>query len=205
MTRMAVLRNRKAAFLRKVQTGKGLHKKVQKRTVLVLTWGLSGDILILFKNEQLEAMSMHFGASFNYFDIMAAAKKNYTRLLEPVCQEMGLTRNELDVMLFLENNPDFDRAVDIVTNRGLAKSHVSMSVASLEERGLLERIPDPDDRRTIHLKLTEKSREITKVACRRQKQFLDYLHQGVTEEQLEMMRLFAERVHENIKNIEEVI
>ena len=36
-------------------------------------------------------------------------------------------------------------------------------------------------------------------------QFMDYLHQGVTEEQLAMMRMFAERVHENIKNIEEVI
>ena len=36
-------------------------------------------------------------------------------------------------------------------------------------------------------------------------QFMDYLHQGVTEEQLELMRLFAERVYENIQNIEEVI
>ena len=150
-------------------------------------------------------MGRNLITNFNYFDTMARAQKGYARLLEPVCKKWDLTRNELDVMLFLENNPDFDRAVDIVTNRGLAKSHVSMSVASLEERGLLERIPDPDDRRTIHLKLTEKSREITTVACRRQKQFLDYLHQGVTEEQLEMMRLFAERVHENIKNIEEVI
>jgi MarR family transcriptional regulator for hemolysin len=140
-----------------------------------------------------------------YFDAMLRAKKGYSRVMDPVCREHDLTRNELDVMLFLANNPDYDRAVDIVTNRGLAKSHVSMSVSSLEERGLLERIPDPADRRTIHLKLTEKAKEITDVACRRQKQFLDYLHQGVTEEQLEMMRLFAERVHENIKNIEEVI
>ena len=142
---------------------------------------------------------------FNYFDTMARAQKGYARLLEPICKKWELTRNELDVMLFLANNPDYDRAVDIVTNRGLAKSHVSMSVASLEERGLLQRIPDPVDRRTVHLRLTEKSREITDVACKRQKQFLDYLHQGVTEEQLEMMRLFAERVHQNIQNIEEVI
>ena len=140
-----------------------------------------------------------------YFDMLSKSQKGYSKILDPVCKKWDLTRNELDVMLFLANNPDFDRAVDIVNNRGLAKSHVSMSVSSLEERGLLERIPDPSDRRTIHLKLTEKSREITTVACRRQKQFLDYLHQGVTEEQLEMMRLFAERVHENIKNIEEVI
>ena len=49
------------------------------------------------------------------------------------------------------------------------------------------------------------AKEITDRGCHMQKQFLDYLHQGITEEQLELMRLFAERVQENIKNIEEVI
>lgn len=142
---------------------------------------------------------------FNYFDTMARAQKGYARLLEPICKKCDLTRNELDVLLFLANNPDFDRAVDIVNNRGLAKSHVSMSVTSLENRGLVERIPDPLDRRTVHLKLTEQAKEITDWGCRVQKQFMDYLHQGVTEEQLEMMRMFADRVHENIKNIEDVI
>ena len=65
---------------------------------------------------------------------MARAQKGYARLLEPVCKKFDLTRNELDVILFLANNPNFDRAVDIVNNRGLTKSHVSMSVASLESR-----------------------------------------------------------------------
>jgi MarR family transcriptional regulator for hemolysin len=142
---------------------------------------------------------------FNYFDTMARAQKGYARLLEPLCKKCDLTRNELDVLLFLANNPDFDRAVDIVNNRGLAKSHVSMSVTSLENRGLVERIPDPLDRRTVHLKLTEQAKEITDWGCRVQKQFMDYLHQGVTEEQLAMMHMFADRVHENIKNIEDVI
>jgi MarR family transcriptional regulator for hemolysin len=109
------------------------------------------------------------------------------------------------VILFLANNPDYDRAVDIVNHRGLSKSHVSLSINSLESRGLLLRNPDPCDRRTVHLQLTDKAREITDVGCRVQKQFMDYLHQGVTEEQLELMRLFAERVYENIQNIEEVI
>ena len=150
-------------------------------------------------------MGENLVTKFNYFDTMARAQKGYARLLEPICKKCDLTRNELDVLLFLANNPDFDRAVDIVNNRGLAKSHVSMSVTSLENRGLVERIPDPLDRRTVHLKLTEQAKEITDWGCRVQKQFMDYLHQGVTEEQLEMMRMFADRVHENIKNIEDVI
>lgn len=142
---------------------------------------------------------------FNYFDTMARAQKGYARMLEPICKKWDLTRNELDVILFLANNPDYDRAVDIVQNRGLAKSHVSLSVSNLEARGLLLRVADPSDRRTVHLKLTEKAEDITAVGCRLQKQFMDYLHQGITEEQLELMRLFAERVHENIKNIEEIL
>ena len=150
-------------------------------------------------------MAKHLSTQFNYFDTMARAQKGYARLLEPICKKWDLTRNELDVILFLANNPEFDRAADIVNHRGLAMSHVSMSVNSLESRGLLDRIPDPSDRRTVHLHLTEKAREITDVGCRVQRQFMDYLHQGVTEEQLELMRLFAERVYENIKNIEEVI
>ena len=150
-------------------------------------------------------MGRNLIAQFNYFDTMARAQKGYARLLEPICKKWDLTRNELDVMLFLANNPDYDRAVDIVNNRGLSKSHVSLSIANLESRGILRRIPDPVDRRTVHLELTEKAREIVEVGCRVQKQFMDYLHQGVTEEQLQMMMQFAERVHENIKNIEEVI
>lgn len=150
-------------------------------------------------------MEKNIASRFNYFDTMARAQKGYARMLEPICKKWDLTRNELDVILFLANNPDYDRAVDIVTNRGLAKSHVSLSVNNLEERGLLIRVADPADRRTVHLKLTEKAKDITDVGCRLQQQFMAYLHQGVTEEQLELMRMFAERVHENIKNIEEIL
>ena len=81
-------------------------------------------------------MGRNLITQFNYFDTMARAQKGYARLLEPICKKWELTRNELDVMLFLANNPDYDRAVDIVNHRGLAKSHVSMSVTSLENRGL---------------------------------------------------------------------
>lgn len=150
-------------------------------------------------------MQKNLLSGFNYFDTMARAQKGYARLLEPICKKWDLTRNELDVMLFLANNPDYDRAVDIVNNRGLAKSHVSMSVANLENRGLLERIPDPADRRTIHLQLTPRGREITDYGSGVQKRFMDLLHKGVTEEQLEMMRMLAERVYENLKNMDEIL
>lgn len=142
---------------------------------------------------------------FNYFDTMSRAQKGYARLMDPICRKWNLTRNELDVLLFLANNPELDRAVDIVTNRGLSKSHVSLSITNLESRGLLVRTEDAHDRRTVHLSLTKDAREITDAGRMAQKRFFSYLHQGVTQEQIEMMMDFARKVSENIKNIEEVI
>ena len=142
---------------------------------------------------------------FNYFDTMSRAQKGYARLLDPICKQWNLTRNELDVLLFLANNPELDRAVDIVTNRGMSKSHVSLSIANLENRGLLARREDPADRRVVHLILTEASREITDKGQTAQKLFFSYIHQGVTQEQIALMVDFAKKVSENIRNIEEVI
>ena len=136
---------------------------------------------------------------------MAKAQKGYARLMEPICKKWNLTRNELDVLLFLHNNPEYDRAVDIVQNRGLSKSHVSLSINNLESRGFLTRREDPADRRTIHLALTEAALPIVEKGQLSQRQFFSYIHKGVTQEQIDLMMDFAKKVSENIKNIEEVL
>ena len=150
-------------------------------------------------------MQQNLMARFNYFDTMAKAQKGYARLMDPLCKKWELTRNELDVLLFLANNPEYDRAVDIVNNRGLSKSHVSLSVSNLEGRGLLRREEDTVDRRTVHLHLEPSAKEITEAGQMAQRRFFSYLHQGVTQEQIDLMIDFAKKVNDNIKNIEEVI
>lgn len=150
-------------------------------------------------------MEKNLMARFNYFDTMAKAQKGYARLLEPICKKWDLTRNELDVLLFLANNPDLDRAVDIVTNRGMSKSHVSVSVANLESRGFLLRENDPNDRRTVHLKLLPAAQAAAEAGQIAQRRFFAYLHKDVTQEQIDLMVDFARKVNENIKNIDEVI
>ncbi len=142
---------------------------------------------------------------FSYFDILSKAQKGYSRLMDPICKKHDLTRKELDVMLFLANNPGRDRAVDIVSGRGLSKSHVSISVTGLEEKGLLLRREDPEDRRTIHLHLTAAATPIVEEGRLRQRRFFAYLHNGVTQEQIDAIVSFAKMVNENIQNIEEVI
>ena len=140
---------------------------------------------------------------YNYFDTMTKAQKGYARLMDPICKKWDLTRNELDVLLFLANNPEYDRAADIVANRGIAKSHVSQSVGSLEEKGMLRCCMDPADRRTVRLKLTELSLPIAREGQAAQKRFFDRIHQGLTGEELSLMRKLMQKVCDNIASLED--
>lgn len=148
---------------------------------------------------------MQFSASINYFDIMGMAKKNYARCLDPVCRRWELTKNELDVLLFLYNNPEFDRAADIVSRRGMAKSHVSLSVTNLESRGMLERQFDAFDRRMAHLKLTENGSAAAAEARQIQMQFFSKLYQGITREEFALWGEMTKKICENIENINKTL
>lgn len=134
----------------------------------------------------------------SYFDALSRAKKEYSRCLEPMCRDCGLTQNELAVLLFLNNNPSLDRAADIVSCRGIAKSHVSLAVTRLEAQGILTRRYDPADRRACHLVLTEKGTEIAEAGAERQRQFFEALYVGISPEERELMRSVARKIMDNI-------
>lgn len=137
----------------------------------------------------------------NYFNIVGMAGKIYSKLLAPVCRKWDLTRNALDVLLFLYNNPQYDRASDLVAHRGMTKSHVSLSVSDLENRGLLLRQFDPGDRRTAHLVLTEQGAVIAAEARLRQITFFKQIHDGIPEEELTIWGEVTRKIYGNIEQI----
>ena len=61
-------------------------------------------------------------------------KKIYDRTMEPLCSQYHISRMELDILLFLANNPGYDTAKDIVCQKRFTKSHVSTSLHLLEEK-----------------------------------------------------------------------
>ena len=64
-------------------------------------------------------------------------KKFYTSQFESAAVRHGLNQLEIDILLFLHNNPDCRTASDICRYRGLAKSNVSKAVEHLRTMGLL--------------------------------------------------------------------
>ena len=138
-----------------------------------------------------------------YFDRVSCVKKLYVRALEPVCARWELTRNEMDVLLFLYNNPQFDRAADIVTHRGIAKSHVSLAVQSLEARGYLQRETEHSDRRTVHLRLTQAAAAAADAGREVQQRFFGQLFDGLTDREAALWQAVQDKIGSNIKKMEE--
>ena len=123
----------------------------------------------------------------------------YDKMLKEVCTEHDLTVAEADVVSFLQNNPGKDTAADIVELRMLSKGAVSKAVESLIQKGLLERAPDREDRRKIHLRLKPQADPVTESIDQVREEFLDTVLDGFTKEELETYGRFFRGLTENIK------
>lgn len=137
----------------------------------------------------------------DYFGILQRARKKYAQMMEPVCRKWELTQNELAVLLFLFHNPKLNRGADISAYRGLAKSHVSLSVTNLESRGLLQRHYEPADRRTVHLHLTEAALPIVHAGQEAQEAFFQQIHGNLTPQEQSQYWKISMKISENIEKM----
>ena len=123
----------------------------------------------------------------------------YDKLLKKVCMEHNLTVIEADIISFLQNNPEKDTAADIVELRMLSKGAVSKGVDSLIQKSLLERFPDTEDRRKIHLRLMPQAGPITATVEEVRDEFLETVLAGFTKEEREMQSRFLRKLFDNTK------
>ena len=133
----------------------------------------------------------------SFWDDMTAMRSLYSVQLDAVGREFGLTRVELDILLFLANNPQFDTATDIVERRCISKAHVSQSVKSLEQRGYLERRYAGDNRRTIHLHLLECAQAAVDAGRQAHARCLAALLEGFSAAECEQLRSYLSRISDN--------
>lgn len=127
------------------------------------------------------------------------AKTLYERQLDPLLERNGLSKLQIDVLLFLYNNPEHDTAQSVCSLRGLAKSNVSKGVDGLVRLGLLERRTDPDNRRTVRLKLTDKALPVVREGAACQDKFFRQLLQGISPAEMETVQRLFSQIHENVR------
>ena len=125
--------------------------------------------------------------------------KLYDSLLKEICDSCDLSGLELTIISFLHNNPEYDTAKDISVFRMIPKGNVSQGVNSLMEKGLLLRNPDANDRRKIHLSLTEQSIPLVEKVENAKKQFMDLAFHGFSQEDWENYTRYCDRVSRNVR------
>ena len=81
--------------------------------------------------------------------------KLHENMLKKICVKYDLSLIEANIISFLYNNPGKDTAGDIVELRMLSKGNVSQGVEMLAGKGFLLRSQDKEDRRKVHLRLSD--------------------------------------------------
>ena len=125
-------------------------------------------------------------------------KKVYEKMFYQLTEELQLTQNEIDVLLFLNNNSPLDTATDIARYRAMSKSMISKSVDSLYRKGFLSYETDETDKRCIHLKIKPAAIPIVEKLHEAQKEFFYILTYNITKEEYKAMETVLNKMHQNI-------
>lgn len=126
--------------------------------------------------------------------------KLHESMLKGICETYRLSLIEATIISFLYNNPGEDTAADIVELRMLSKGNVSQAVESLMQKSLLQRRQDTEDRRKIHLSLTQAAQPITASLKELFQQFHEELFFGLSKEELELFDRVNEQIIVNTQN-----
>ena len=126
--------------------------------------------------------------------------KLHESMLKEICERYHLTLIEANIISFLYNNPGKDTAGDIVELRMLSKGNVSQAVESLIQKSLLQRKPDKEDRRKIHLQLLPKAKPITDEVEICKEQYQKDIFDGFSSQEKAQFEKLNRRIMENVKN-----
>lgn len=125
----------------------------------------------------------------------------YNRMCEPVLLKYDIPQVSFDILLFLENNPEFCTAQEISEVRGIKKNLVSVHVEKLVQAGLLQRGTVSGDRRKISLAVTEKAGPIIEAGLAAQQKFYERLAAGISEEDWAVYKRMHAHLAKNVRNI----
>jgi len=132
------------------------------------------------------------------FEHIFMGQSLYEQAVMPVCKAYGLTYMEFTVLMFLQNNPKYDTAAQIVRIRRLSKSHVSVSVKSLQEKGLVKGVYHPGNKKTLHLLLTEAANPVVEAGIKAQMEFGAMLVRDFTPEEVKQLQYLTDKIHANM-------
>lgn len=135
-----------------------------------------------------------------FWNFIAEFDKAYDIHRKRIMQRYDLSAIEVDVLLFIANNPTFNTASDIVRFRKIAKSHVSLAVKSLLQKGYITKYCDEQNRKLIRLSTTSAAEEMITYGQEEQRKFGTVLEQGISEEEKEQFKQYLTTLSQTLRD-----
>lgn len=126
-------------------------------------------------------------------------RKLFDKEFEAVRKKYQLCRIDLQILTYLDQAGEQNTSKNIVDMGFYTKGHVSQSLTRLHKMGLVTMEQDQQDRRQIHLFLTEEARGIVAEVLRVRQQINEIVFRNVTEEESQMLAQIAAKIIENIQ------
>ncbi|MFF2554289.1 MarR family winged helix-turn-helix transcriptional regulator [Nocardia sp. NPDC058058] len=83
------------------------------------------------------------------------------RAVEPIYAEADITSSEMELLVPLRYSTESITAIRLAEHLGMSRAGVSKTLTKLEQKGLIARTPNPDDRRSALVHLTDTGIAVT--------------------------------------------
>ena len=137
----------------------------------------------------------------HFWDEHKTITRYYEMKVSGVCEKYQLRQLEYDILMFIYNNPAYNKAADIVRIRKSTKSHVSTSLKVLEDRGYNERGVDKDYKKHVTIHLLQLANEVIEDGIWAQKEFAQDMFEGLSEEEIKVFMSVFQKVYDNAERM----
>ncbi|RKF22557.1 MarR family transcriptional regulator [Altericroceibacterium spongiae] len=125
---------------------------------------------------------------------MVLAARRWRGLLDEHLRRINQSSARMEAMAAIMNAPEPKAQVNIARRLRIEGPTLTRMLDTLEKDGLVKRLPDPRDRRTKQLRLTEKGEAALEDILGIADDLRMRLLQGYSEEQVEMFNTFFEEI-----------
>lgn len=129
------------------------------------------------------------------------AKKTYKKFISPTLNDLGLTHNEFEILVFLQENLEYNTAKDIVEFSGLSKGLISRSIESLLRKEMLTIKKDDKDKRLVRLYISNSAIETINFLNKISNDFCKLLLEGLKDEELISFDNILNKMIKNLNNL----
>lgn len=124
-------------------------------------------------------------------------KKVYEKRCQVIMKQYDLRLADIEILYYVSQAGSKNMAKDIV-DLGMSKANVSKSVDHIREKGYVTLYEDKEDRRCVHIEVTEAAEPILQEVRQIRKEMGKALTEGIPRENIDTMKRVMQQMQQNL-------